>query len=332
MNPAVHAAPSASTLLGQPAWLREAEASPQAFFRANSRSFSFAARLFPPSERRRVELVYAFCRCTDDLVDSRMAAGEPDLAAAQLDAWEALAQGAYNGRSSGIAFLDEIMTTSARAGVPFALIAELIAGVRSDLGPVTMADWESLRRYCYQVASVIGIWMTRLFGVQDPWLLARAETLGYALQLTNILRDVGEDLAMDRVYLPQALLERHGLVRADLQAMASGAPILPGYRALLEEMIAVAESCYSLATEALPHLPRFYARPVAAATAIYRGILTELRRNGYDNFHRRARTASWQKPLLAAAGLWRGQRPARLVDGVAAGLPQGFESRAIHRV
>lgn len=328
MNSAIPTMLPAATALSQPAWLLEAEASPEAFFRVNSRSFSFAARLFPPAQRRLVELVYAFCRCTDDLVDSRVAAGEPDLAAAQLDAWEALAHGAYHGRSSGIAFLDEIMTASARAGVPFELIAELVAGVRSDLGPVTMADWESLRRYCYQVASVIGIWMTRLFGVQDPWLLARAETLGYALQLTNILRDVGEDLAMDRVYLPQALLERHGLSRDDLEAMASGGPILPAYRALMEEMVAVAESCYGLASGAVPHLPRFYARPVAAAAAIYRGILTGLRRNAYDNFRRRARTSAWQKPLLATAGLWRVHRPAGPIDAVAVGLPQGFESRA----
>ncbi len=316
-----------TTSLDLPGWLAEAEASPAAFFKVNSRSFSFAARLFPAGQRRLVELVYAFCRCTDDLVDSRVAAGEPELAAAQLDVWEQMARGAYNGCPSGIAFLDEIMGESARAGVPFELIAELIAGVRSDLGPVAMADWESLRRYCYQVASVIGIWMTRLFGVQDPWLLARAETLGYALQLTNILRDVGEDLAMDRVYLPQELLARHGLGRADLEAMAAGGPIVPAYRALMVEMVAVAESCYGLASAAVPHLPHFYARPVAAAAAIYRGILDALRRNGYDNFRRRARTHAWEKPLLATAGLWRAHRPAPYIDRPAEGLPQGFESR-----
>lgn len=341
MSPSLFAAPQAAPssfsvasaidprppTLDLPVWLREAEASPRAFFQVNSRSFSFAARLFPPAQRRLVELVYAFCRCTDEMVDSPMSAGSPELAAAQLDTWEELVHGAYQGRPSGIAFLDEIMDRSARAGVPFELIAELIAGVRSDLGPVAMADWEALRRYCYQVASVIGIWMTRLFGVQDPWLLARAETLGYALQLTNILRDVGEDLAMDRVYLPQTLLERHGLRRADLEAMAAGGPILPAYRALMKEMVAVAESCYGLACAAVPHLPRFYARPVAAAAAIYRGILTGLRCNGYDNFRRRARTQAWQKPLLAAAGLWRVHRPPADDETVAGGLPQGFESR-----
>lgn len=311
-----------------PAWLAEAEGSPGDFFAVNSRSFSFAARLFPPAERRLVTLVYAFCRCTDDLVDSRMAAGQAVEARVQLDRWEELARDAYAGRPSGIAFLDEVMTASAAAGVPFALIAELIAGVRSDLGPVAMADWESLRRYCYQVASVIGIWLSRLFGVQDPWLLARAETLGYALQLTNILRDVGEDLTMDRVYLPRELMERHGLTRADLSAMAAGAPPSPAYRALMQEMAAVADSCYAVAAEAIPLLPAFYGRPVAAASAIYQGILGSLRQNGYDNFRRRARTHPWQKPLLALRGLWRLRRPRATLPS-AGNLPGGFQSQAL---
>ena len=95
-------------------------------------------------------------------------------------------------------------------------------------------------------------------------------------------------------------------------------------------MVAVAESCYDLAGAAVPHLPRFYARPVAAAATIYRGILDALRRNGYDNFNRRARTAAWQKPLLASAGLWRAYRPVAYDDDAVAGdLPHGFESRVI---
>lgn len=314
--------------LDLPAWLAQAEASPGDFFAVNSRSFSFAARLFPPPQRRLVTLVYAFCRCTDDLVDSRMAAGQAEEARRQLDRWENLARGAYEGRPSGIGFLDEVMEASAAAGVPYILIAELIAGVRSDLGPVAMADWESLRRYCYQVASVIGIWLSRLFGVQDPWLLARAETLGYALQLTNILRDVGEDLAMDRVYLPRELLERHGLDRSDLAAMAAGAPVSPAYRALIEEMAGVANSCYAVAAEAIPLLPAFYSRPVAAAAAIYQGILASLQQSGYDNFRRRARTAGWQKPLLALWGLWRLRRP-RATQPTSGSLPGGFQSQAL---
>ena len=286
-------------------FIAEAERAPEAYFALNSRSFSFAARLFPAEARQAVTRIYAFCRTTDDLVDARMKAGDPEAATAQLDAWEALARQAWQDQPTGIGFLDQVMAESAAAGVPFELIADLIAGVRSDIGAVEVESFEDLRRYCYCVASVIGIWMTRLFGVREPWLIERAEMLGYALQLTNILRDVGEDLAMDRVYLPREALARHGLTRRDLEAMAAGAPISGAYRALMEEMMATAEHCYGLAFESLTQLPAFYARPVAAAAEIYRGILGELRRGGYDNFRQRAVTGRLAKPRLAARGLAR---------------------------
>lgn len=286
-------------------FIAEAERAPEAYFALNSRSFSFAARLFPDAARQAVTRIYAFCRTTDDLVDARMKAGDPEAAAAQLDIWEALAREAWQGRATGIGFLDQVMAESAEAGVPFELIADLIAGVRTDIGAVEVESFEDLRRYCYCVASVIGIWMTRLFGVREPWLIERAEMLGYALQLTNILRDVGEDLAMDRIYLPREALTRHGLTRRDLEAMAAGAPITSAYRGLMEEMMATAEHCYDLAFESMPHLPAFYARPVAAAAEIYRGILGELRRSGYDNFRQRAVTGRLAKPRLAARGLAR---------------------------
>lgn len=283
----------------------EAERGLGDFFADNSRSFSFASRLFPPEARRSVTLIYAFCRTTDDIVDLTMRDGAQEAAAEYIDRWAAWSRQAYAGRSTGIAFLDAVMSEAAEAGVPFELIEELIAGVRSDIGPVRIQDGDELRAYCFRVASVIGLWMTRLFGISEPWLLRRAEILGYALQLTNILRDVGEDLAVDRIYLPQEALARHGLSRADLQAMAAGAPITPAYRALMDEMIATAEGCYKIAFEAVPYLPGYYGRPVAAAAEIYRGILPRIRKNGYDNFRRRAATGRSAKLGFAARGLAR---------------------------
>lgn len=306
MNRMLKPMPDPSTMLRLQALIAEAAASPEDYFARNSRSFSFAARLFPAEARRDITQVYAFCRLTDDLVDLRTESGRPDQARAELEAWERMAGWSYLGEPSGVDFLDEIMARSAEAGVPFAWIEELIAGVRSDLGSVEIQDWEDLRRYCYRVASVIGLWISRLFGVEEPWLLERAEMLGYAMQLTNILRDVGEDLRMDRVYLPREALRRHGLHRRDLQAMADGgAPISPSYRALQLEMMVTAERCYELAFEAMPYLPAFYARPVSAAAEIYRGILGRLQAQGFDNLNRRARTHDLAKPWLATRGLAR---------------------------
>lgn len=285
--------------------IQEAERGPDAYFAVNSRSFAFAARLFPRKARRSVTLIYAYCRTTDDIVDQSMAQGRPERAAEQIERWAQLSRRAYDGRPTGIRFLDDVMAEAAAAGVPFELISELIEGVRSDIGAVAIEDWEQLRGYCYRVASVIGLWMTRLFGTDDPWLLERAEMLGYALQMTNILRDVGEDLAVDRIYLPREALQRYGVSNADLKAMAAGAPITGAYRGLIEEMMETAERCYAVAFEAMPYLPAFYARPVAAAAEIYRGILDEIRANGYDNFTQRAATGRAAKAILAARGLAR---------------------------
>jgi phytoene synthase len=289
------------------ALLERVEQSPGAYFATHSKSFAFAARFFPPDRRRQVAQVYAFCRTADDLADGSVTR-DPADAEVLLHTWLAAASRAYAGDATGIGFLDEVMADTARAGVPFGVVAELVEGLRTDFGPVEMADWGELHRYSYRVAGVIGIWLTRLFGVHDPWVLDRAEALGHALQLTNILRDVGEDLAMDRIYLPRCAMHRHGISRADLQAMAAGDQITPGYRALIEETMAVADRYYAQAYEGMAQLPAFFARPVAIAAGVYHGIHAEIRAAGYDNLRRRARTSATAKPVLAARGLWRLQR------------------------
>lgn len=289
--------------------LAQAERSPERYFAENAKSFAFAARLFPPEPRRQVAQVYAFCRATDDLADGGVTADRAS-AARLLDAWLASAARSYAGEASGIRFLDEAMAASAEAGVPFDLIADLVTGVRQDLEPVAIETWSELHLYCYRVAGAIGIWLTRLFGLKDPWLLDRAEALGHGMQLTNILRDVGEDLALGRVYLPREQLERYGLGAGDLRAMRDGAPIGPAYARLVEDLMARADRHYALAREAMPRLPGFYARPVAVAAEVYRGIHADIRRRGYDNLRQRACTGGPAKLRLAARGLWQLYVPA----------------------
>jgi phytoene synthase len=151
----------------------------------------------------------------------------------------------------------------------------------------------------------VGGWLTELFGIRDPWVLDRAFALGQAMQLTNILRDVGEDLRMGRLYLPEDLMAHYGIDRDLLEAKArNGSPAFPGYQRLVEALIAEAESDYELAFEAIPALPSFFQGPVAVAASVYRGIHEEIRRNGYDNLSRRARTSFPRKMVLGAQGLW----------------------------
>ncbi len=280
------------------------------YFGRNSRSFRFSARLFPPDEGRLVSGIYAFCRFTDDLVD-----GAPELEAEELDArmdvWQGLIRQAHGSQDTGVSLLDEVMGETARRGVASLYAEELVRGVAMDIRPEAYPDLESLRRYSYRVASVVGLWLTELFGRSDPWVLRRAEAMGQAMQMTNILRDVGEDLRRGRLYLPLDHLDRFGIARSDLEAAAAGhGPLPAGYGDLVESLMVLAEEDYAAAAAAIPALPAFFQRPVAVAGQVYRGIHQEIRANGYDNLRKRAYTSLYRKVLLGGQGLWslRGAR------------------------
>jgi hypothetical protein len=168
----------------------------------------------------------------------------------------------------------------------------------------TMAD---LRLYSYRVAGVIGEWLTRMCGITDPWMLERAACLGHAMQLTNILRDVGEDLERGRVYLPAAVLREYSISHAQLQHAAAGGRRPRGYIALMERLMARADADYAAAMEAAPRLPAYFRRAIVVAAHVYRGIHSEIRGNGYDNLRRRAHTSGMTKLRLALSAL-RGRR------------------------
>ncbi len=288
---------------GQDAIEREAE--PEAvshFFGRHSRSFSFASRWFPAPERRLVGCLYMLCRTVDDLVDKSESHQREDVER-ELDVWLRRARAAYDGRLTRIDWLDEIMVASRNAGVPFQVVEDLFAGVRSDLGGVRIKTWEELERYTYQVAAVVGIWICHLFGVRDKEMLLRAADLGRAMQMTNILRDVGEDLRQDRVYLPEVLLREHGLSADDLKAMARSGFHSVEYRNVLIRFMERTEALYDCASPAVVLLPGNLGRPTAVASAVYRGIHAVIRSNGYDNLNTRAVTSASTKARLAAAAL-----------------------------
>lgn len=269
----------------------------------NSRSFSFASRLLPARERERIARVYAFCRVTDDLVDglAGRTRNAGDVEASHLmDEWQALASAAYLGEATGVPVIDRVMHDAAEAGVPFRHVAELIEGMRMDIRGQRYRTLDELRVYTHRVASVVGLWITELVGVRDPFALERAASLGHAMQLTNILRDVGEDLRAGRLYLPQDLLSKHLLTEEDLRAFLAGTPIDARYRALIEELMEAAEVEYARAFAALPCLPPGFQEAFATAAGVYRGIHEEIRRNGYDNLNLRAHTSTARKAVLAA--------------------------------
>ena len=268
----------------------------------HSRTFSLATRFAPAPTRARIRDMYAWCRATDDLVDAL----PPSEAAPLLDRWVQLAIAAYDGTRTGIDVVDRALGTAAGEGVPLSYALELIEGMRMDLQARSYASVDELALYTRRVAGVVGLWLTELHGLRDPWALERAAALGHAMQLTNIVRDVGEDLGRGRVYLPASLVTQHGIMPQQAATLArESAPLPRSWASLLEDVMRQAETSYELAWEAIPALPTGLARPVAIASEAYRGIHEAVRRNHYDVFTRRAHTSASTKARLVARGVFR---------------------------
>lgn len=293
-DPTAHVAQEARALGPEPAWA--------AYFGHHSKSFRFSAWLFPREQRKAIAGVYAFCRFTDDLVDETEA--DVDVARERVEAWRALARAAFEGERTGIPLLDVVMGRMADRGAPFHYIDDLLDGVAMDLEPLNFETLEDLGVYTYRVAGVVGGWITEQFGLHDPELLSRAYSLGHAMQLTNILRDVGEDWRRDRLYLPRRLLLEYGVgVEGVGRVAAEGAPVPAAWGDLMESLMLVADHHYDRAFEAIPSLPTYYARPVAVAARVYQGIHEAIRQNHYDNGTLRAYTSLWRKTRLGWGAL-----------------------------
>jgi len=279
-------------------------ASWRAYLGHHGRTFHFASKLFPADAARAVEGVYAFCRFTDDLVDAPHDGATPPVLQRRLDAWEGLVREGLEGRRTGVPLVDEVVGRSRRAGVDSTYPLALLDGVRLDLAGAEYRDFDELERYTYGVASSVGGWITQLFGIHDRELLERAHALGHAMQLTNIIRDVGEDLDRGRLYVPTTLLDAHGLTRDRLILLRGGEESIPdAYASLMEELMTVADARYAAAWPGIRALPSWFRRPVAVAAEAYRAIHDAVRENGYDTLRKRASTRLSTKLARASRGL-----------------------------
>ncbi len=185
-------------------------------------------------------------------------------------------------------------------------------GVLMDTHVKRYETWEDLRVYCYRVASVVGLMSSEIFGYEEPRTLYYAEQLGLAMQLTNILRDIGEDARMGRIYLPQEELHGFGYTEADLLRGKLSEPFF----ALMNHEIERARALYREAEQGIPLLDADTRFTVLLAARLYARILDEIERNGYDVYTRRAHLSLPAK-LRAAPSIWRESRqlaPA-LTDG-----------------
>jgi phytoene synthase len=261
--------------------------------RDHSKSFYFSTAFLPREKRRAIRAFYAFCRTTDDMVDM-LAMGDPD-ARSVLEAWRRSSR--LTPREQENPMLAAWTSIRDRYEVPQALIEELIDGCAMDLNISRYETWEALRRYCYCVASTVGLVSMHIIGVNgDDGTLFEdcrqpAIDLGIALQLTNILRDVGEDLGRGRIYLPQEDLRCFDYTEADLCAGV----VDERFRALMRFEIDRAQALYKRSVPAIANLKSDSRVAVSAAALLYRGILDKIVENGFDVFNRRAHLTFGQK-------------------------------------
>lgn len=266
----------------------------------HSRSFHLASGLLPADRRAAVRALYAFCRVSDDIVDRAA-----DDRAARLEAWRRLATAHHPPASEPVA----VAWASARQryGVPDRYAEQLIDGVARDLRQSRYQTFDELTTYCYGVASTVGLMSMHIVGFSGAEAIPYAIKLGVALQMTNILRDVGEDWRAGRVYLPQEELAAFGLSDDDL---ARGI-VTPRWRDFMRFQIERNRRLYreSLLGVALLHAQGRFA--IAAAAELYCGILSAIERADYDVFSQRAFVGTWGKLRLLPGIWWRTRRISR---------------------
>ena len=256
-------------------------------------SFYYSFLFLPPERRRAITALYAFCREVDDVVDEGL---DPQVAAAKLAWWRNEISNLFAGKPNHpVARALEPHLT------PFNITAErlnqIIDGMEMDLRQTRYLDWVALERYCFHVAGVVGLLAASIFGYRDERTLDYAKNLGIAFQLTNIIRDVGEDARKNRVYLPVEDLQRFGVPAADvLQSKET-----PAFRSLMEFEAERALGYYEKAMAALPAEDRRAQRPGLIMAAIYRTLLGEIQREGFQVLTRRTSLTPLRKFWIA----WR---------------------------
>lgn len=263
------------SLLRSRAWCRKVA-------RSQAGNFFPAFRLLPRDQFEGMCALYAFMRSTDDLAD------EPGSAAQSLDLWNTQLADALNGKPSHpchLALFDAVR----RFGIDPMWLRETIDGVKQDLGTVRIGTVDELESYCYKVASVVGLCCLAIWGANTEENRALATPAGYALQLTNILRDIAEDHARDRIYIPAETMIRHGVDPQRWPVEGSA------FRAIFHEMVALNKSYYAKATELAEKLPPAGAAMYRGIFGVYRALLETMAGNPDATLRQRTSLKPWHK-------------------------------------
>jgi phytoene synthase len=268
-------------------------------FRVKARTFWFAARFLPANRRQAVAGLYTFARFVDDLVGEPSPTLVPDDVLGQLAAWRGWLEQPTLLAPPDEALAARVTPALLAHGVPPRYLQMLVDGVASDLTRPEIRSWSELRAYCVLVASSVGLAMCHLLGAGgDPLAREAAVELGIAMQLTNILRDVGADLRARRVYLPTDDLATHGYSPDRLDWLAgrvarSGAAALDDqFRDLMRTQIARARAHYIRGMDGVTRLPADCRLAILLAARLYQAILDDIEAADYDVFTRRAATST----------------------------------------
>ncbi len=269
----------------------------------NSRSFFTASRLLPREKRRSVRALYAFCRKSDDIVDKPpIGRRDPDAVRDALAAWQtrSLKQTADGRDPVALAWSD----ARSQFGIPPRYAEQLIQGVARDITDNRYNTFAELTTYCYGVAATVGLMSMHIIGFCGAEAIPYALKLGVALQLTNVLRDVGEDWEAGRLYLPLEDLGRFGLDETDIDA----GQVDDRWRAFMRFQIGRTRQLYEEAWPGIGLLHEDGRFAIGAAAELYRAILAGIERNDYDVFSRRAHVNAWGKLRRLPSIWWRSKK------------------------
>ncbi len=260
---------------------------------ASGSSFYYSFLFLPEDKRRAITALYAFCREIDDTVDE---CSDPALARTKLAWWRNELDAVYRGNPQH-PVAQALASVLPHFRLPQQHLNEIINGMEMDLSFNRYPTFAALREYCHRVAGVVGLLSAEIFGYSDPRTLDYAADLGLAFQLTNILRDVGEDARRDRIYLPLDELDRFGVSAADITACRES----DNLGQLLDFQAERAEGYYRSAAEKLPAVDRAAQRPGIVMAAIYRALLDEIRTEGSRVLRQRVALTPVRKLWIA----WR---------------------------
>ena len=255
-------------------------------------SFYYSFLFLEPLRRQAIMALYAFCREVDDVVDE---CPEASVSRAQLDWWRGELEALYAGRPNH-PVTQALAASLQNFSLPQEQLLEIIDGMKMDLDNTAYADFKALHLYCYRVASVVGLLAAEIFGYSDRQTLKYAHDLGLAFQLTNIIRDVGEDARRGRIYLPQDELARFGVDPDDLLP----ARYSDNFRKLMAFQVERANNLYQQAFAQLPGADRKAQRAGLIMAAIYRATLDEIVRDEFRVLHQRISLPPLRKLWLAS--------------------------------